>query len=146
MTLRVPEEVRQGLVRLAARFGHKPAQVGARLLEEGLRRRDFPLIDLRDTAGGRVAYLRGTRFTVSWVVQALRKGLGAERFAHRFDVPLAHVRAALAYAETFQDEIDAAADHEAANRRWIQKQDAATRPKRVPSGAIRLRPKPKRRH
>ncbi|HEV2318404.1 MAG TPA: hypothetical protein VGV18_01545 [Verrucomicrobiae bacterium] len=42
MTLRLPKGVKRGVERLAARFGHKPAQLGASLIEEGLRRRDFP--------------------------------------------------------------------------------------------------------
>ena len=125
MSFRVPEEVRRGLIRLAARFGHKPAQVGARLLEEGLRRRDFPLIDLRDTAAGRVAYLRGSRLTVYWVVQSLRGGPSAKQFARDLGVTVAQVQAALVYAARFPEEITAAADHEAANRRWIEAQDSA---------------------
>jgi len=145
MTLRVPAEVRQGLARLAARFGHKPAQMGARLLEEGLRRRDFPLIDLRDTAAGRVAYLRGSRLTVSWVVEAIRGGVRAEQFARDFDVPLTHVRAALAYAESFPEEIAAAAEHVAANRDWIGKQDAAARAGRPTAAAANPRAKRKAR-
>jgi len=127
MTLRVPEEVRLGLTRLAARFGHKPAQMGARLLEEGLRRRDFPLIDLRDTAAGRVAYLRGSRLTVCWVAQSIKDGLSAKQFAHDFGVSVAQVRAALAYAARFPDEIAAEAEHAAANRRWIETEDLAAR-------------------
>jgi uncharacterized protein (DUF433 family) len=127
MTLRLPEQVRRDLVRLALRFGHKPAQMGARLVEEALRRREFPLIDLRETAAGRVAYVKGTRFTVSWVVQAIRTGMTAEGFARDFDVGLNQVRGAIAYAETFPEEIDAEACHAEANRHWIEKQDGAWR-------------------
>ena len=133
MTLRVPEEVREGLTRLATRFGHKPAQMGARLLEEALRRRDFTLIDLRETAGGRVAFLRGSRLTVCWVVQSIRDGLRAEQFAQDFDISVAHVRAALAYAESFPEEIAAEAEHAAGNRRWIETQDLAARIGRLPA-------------
>jgi uncharacterized protein (DUF433 family) len=133
MTLRVPENVRRGLTRLAARFGHKPAQMGARLLEEGLRRRDFPLVDLRDTAAGRVAYLRGTRLTVAWVVQAIQEGLAPQKFARDFGVSVAQVRSALAYAQAFPEEMAAEADHAAANRVWIEQQDAAWRLGRPPS-------------
>jgi uncharacterized protein (DUF433 family) len=127
MTLRLPEEVGQGLVRLAARFGHKPAQIGARLVEEGLRHRDFPLIELRETTAGRIAYVKGTRFTVLWVAQAIGEGLSAEQFAQDFDLSPAQVRAALAYAKAFPKEIDAEAEHAAANQRWIEQQDAAWR-------------------
>jgi len=125
MTLRLPEEVGQGLVRLAARFGHKPARIGARLVEEGLRHRDFPLIELRETVAGRIAYLKGTRFTVQWVTQTIRDGLSAEQFARDFDVAPAQVQAALAYAQAFPEEIAADAEHAAANRRWMEQQDAA---------------------
>lgn len=73
LTVRLPTEVRRGVERLAAHLGHKPAQMGARRIGEGLRRRDFPQIDLRETAAGRVAYLAGTRLTVSWVTQQIRR-------------------------------------------------------------------------
>ena len=132
MTLRLPEEVGQGLVRLAARFGHKPAQIGARLVEEGLRHRDFPLIELRETAAGRIAHVKGTRFTVQWVAQAICEGLSAEQFAQDFNLSSAQVRAALAYAKAFPEEIAADAEHAAANQRWIEQQDAAWRAGRQP--------------
>ena len=81
MTLRVPIAVRRALERLAAQLGYKPAYLGARLVEEGLRRRHFPLIDLRDTAAGRVAYLKGTRLAVYFVVEHLRRQEEAEKTA-----------------------------------------------------------------
>src|SRR5881628_3717105 len=99
MTLRLPATVARGIERLASRFGHKPAQIGARLVEEGLRRRDFPQIDLRDTASGRVAYLKGTRFAVYWIVQRVRDGMSASHVAKEFDLQPAQVSAALAYAK-----------------------------------------------
>ena len=127
MTLRLPLEVRRGVERLAARLGHKPAQIGARLIEEGLRRRDFPQIDLRETAAGRVAYLSGTRLAVYWVVQRIRGGMGPEQFAREHGVPVARVRAALAYAEAFAQEIQRDIEEEEANARWVELQDAAWR-------------------
>src|SRR2546427_11725660 len=96
MTLRLPAGVRRGVERLAAKLGHKPAQTGARLIEEGLRRRDFPQVDLRDTAAGRVAYLRGTRLAVYWVVQLVHGGMSAAQVANEFAVSPAQVNAALA--------------------------------------------------
>jgi uncharacterized protein (DUF433 family) len=127
MTLRLPTNVARGVERLANRFGHKPAQLGARLVEEGLRRRDFPQIDLRETAGGRVAYLAGTRFAVYWIAQAIRKGPRPEQFARQYELPVAHVRAALAYAAAFPDEINADIEHAKANQQWIESQDASHR-------------------
>lgn len=127
MTLRLPSEVRRGVERLAARLGHKPAQIGARLIEEGLRRRDFPQIDLRETAAGRVAYLSGTRLAVYWVVEQIRGGIGVDDFARQHEIPAARVRAALAYAEAFSREIRRDLEEEQANRRWVELQDAAWR-------------------
>ena len=127
MTLRLPTSVARGVERLANRFGHKPAQLGARLVEEGLRRRDFPQIDLRETAAGRVAYLAGTRFAVYWVAGAIRKGVRPEQFARQYELPIEHVRAALAYASAFPAEIKADIEHAQANQQWIESQDAAYR-------------------
>jgi hypothetical protein len=91
MTLRLPEAVGLDLERFAARQGHKPAQLGAWFMDEAIRRRKHPLIDLRETSAGRVAYLNGTRYAVYWVARQVRGGLSAEAFAREFDLPLAQV-------------------------------------------------------
>lgn len=127
MTLRLPKGVKRSVERLAARFGHKPAQLGVRLIEEGLRRRDFPQIDLRETASGRVAYLGGTRFAVYWVAGMVPDKVTAEDFAKEYELPVERVRAALAYAEEFADEIESDRAHAEANHKWIERQDAAAR-------------------
>ncbi len=127
LTLRLAAEVQRGVERLAARLGHKPAQMGARLIEEGLRRRDFPQVDLRETAAGRVAYLAGTRLAVYWVVQRIRGGMNAEEFAREHEVPVARVRTALAYAEAFPEEIRRDLEEVEMNRRWVELQDRVWR-------------------
>lgn len=133
MTLRMPKGVKHGIERLAARFGHKPAQLGVRLIEEGLRRRDFPQIELRETAAGRVAYLAGTRFAVHWIAGFVPAKMAAEAFAREYDLTADRVRAALAYAQMFPDEIDSDREHAVANQRWIEAQDAAARGHRAAS-------------
>jgi uncharacterized protein (DUF433 family) len=125
MTLRLTPEVARGVELLARRFGHRPAQVGARLVEEGLRRRDFPQIELRDTVGGRVGYLAGTRFAVYWVVRAVRGGLAPEELAREYELSVEHVRAALAYAAAFPEEIEGDIAHAEANRTWLERRQAA---------------------
>src|SRR5438105_12867564 len=125
MTLRVPIGVRRTLERLAAQLGYKPAHLGARLVEEGLRRRHFPQIDLRETAAGRVAYLKGTRLAVYWVVQRVRKGMNAERVAHEFDLSPAQVNAALAYSQAFPAEMELDIEEAEANRHWLELQELA---------------------
>src|SRR5437764_229789 len=127
MTLRVPTGVRRALERLAAQLGYKPANLGARLVEEGIRRRHFPQIELRDTAGGRVAYLKGTRLAVYWIVQQVPKAGGAERVARDFEISRPQVNAALAYAAAFAAEIELDAEEAEANQRWLELQESAWR-------------------
>jgi uncharacterized protein (DUF433 family) len=124
MTLRLAPEVARGVALLARRFGHRPAQVGARLVEEGLRRRDFPQIELRDTMAGRVAYLAGTRFAVYWVARAMRGGLTPAEFAREYEMPVERVGAALAYATAFPEEIEGDLEHAEANRTRLESQQA----------------------
>jgi len=134
MTLRLPVQIARGVQRLATRFGHKPAQLGARLIEEGMRRRDFPEIDLRETSAGRVAYLGGTRLAVYWVVQSIGGGESPERFAKSYEVPLERVLAALAYAEAFPGEVAADAEQADSNRKWLEQQESAWRKARKRGG------------
>ena len=84
MTLRIQSMSSGAWERLAARFGHKPAQLGVRLIEEGLRRRDFPNIELRETAAGRVAYLAGTRLAVYWIAGLVPAETAVAAFARDY--------------------------------------------------------------
>lgn len=134
MTLRMPKGVKRGVERLAARFGHKPAQLGVRLIEEGLRRRDFPHIELRETAAGRVAYLAGTRFAVYWIAGLVPAKMTAAAFAREYDLTADRVRAALAYALAFPGEIESDQEHAEANRQWIGTLDAVARGDQATNG------------
>ena len=125
MTLRLPKGVKHGMEQLAARFGHKPAQLGARLIDEGLRRRYYPQIDLRETAAGRVAYVGGTRLAVYWLTSMVPSQITAEEFAKQYELPVDRIRAALAYANAYRVEIESDLEHAEANRKWIEHQDAA---------------------
>ena len=51
----------------------------------------------------------------------------AAEFVQEYDLPVERVRAALAYAEAFPEEIEADASHAEANHKWIEQQDAAWR-------------------
>lgn len=132
MTLRLPKAVGLDLERFAARQGHKPAQLGAWFMDEAIRRRKHPLIDLRETSAGRVAYLNGTRYAVYWVVRQVRGGMSAEAFAREFELPLAPVQAALAYAEAYPEDIAADLAEAAANLDWVKQQEAAWQAGRAP--------------
>lgn len=124
MTIRLPKEVKRSVERLAARFGHKPAQLGARFIEESLRRREYPHVDLRDTSGGRVAYIGGTRFAVYWVAGMVPDKLSVEDFAKQYELTAERVRAALAYAQAYPEEMEGDREQARMNRIWVQQQDA----------------------
>lgn len=127
MTLRLPEALGLEVERTAARQGHKAAQLGAWFVEEGIRRRKHPLVDIRETSAGRVAYVNGSRLAVYWVAQQIRAGSSGESFAEDFGLTGAQVRAALAYAAAYPDEIEADAELAKDNTEWIQQQDSAAR-------------------
>jgi hypothetical protein len=106
------------LRRAARALGRTPGEVAAALGEEGLRQRDFPGIEFRDTAIGRQAYPRGTRLAV-WMVGVAARDLG-DWAAVADHLMLSPVEAALAraYADAHADEVAAAiADNEAASDR-----------------------------
>jgi hypothetical protein len=48
------------------------AETAARLLDEGLRREDFAMVEFRDSPVGRQAYVQGSRVAVWQVVQLQR--------------------------------------------------------------------------
>ena len=127
MTLRLPEDLGLEVERAAARQGSKAAQLGAWFIEEGIRRRKHPLIDLRETSAGRVAYINGTRLAVYWVIQQVPTRRSVEAFAQDYGLSVAQIRAALAYAATYPGEIELDARQAESNLAWIQQQDAAAR-------------------
>jgi uncharacterized protein (DUF433 family) len=137
MTLRLPEALGLDLERFAARQGHKPAQLGAWFMEEAIRRRKHPLIDLRETSAGRVAYANGTRFPVYWIATQIRGGQSADAFAKDFDLPVAQVRAALAYAEAYPEEMETDLDQVEDNLAWVKQQDAAWRTGHAPKASAK---------
>src|SRR5688572_11766112 len=76
-SLRLPTERAESLKRLARRQDRSTADLAARLVEEGLRRTEFAMIDFRDTPTGREAYVQGTRIPV-WRVATLVRGCKGE--------------------------------------------------------------------
>jgi uncharacterized protein (DUF433 family) len=128
LSFRVNEDALERLRRLARSIGHSPGEAAARLVEEGLRLREFPGIEFRDTPVGRQAYLRGTRLGVWQVVEvADAYAASAERLdatcdaaAEHLDIAPALVSLALAYASIHADEVRAAAaDLRATNERLL---------------------------
>jgi uncharacterized protein (DUF433 family) len=105
LSLRLPAERAECLKRLARRFDRSTAETAARLLDEGLRREDFAMIEFRNSPVGRQAYVQGTRVAV-WQVVQLQRSYGEDigKIAQHLTWPVSKVRAALHYAEAFPEE------------------------------------------
>lgn len=104
--LRLESHQMERLSRLAHATGRTPAETGALLVEEGLRRAEFPAIDFRDSTIGRQAYVRGSSLAVwevVWVARGYQMDTG--QTAAHLGWPEDRVRAALAYAAAFPEDI-----------------------------------------
>lgn len=111
LSLRMTKTERQELEATANSVGSKAGPLAQAFVREGVRRARFPAIEFRDGSPGRVAYLSGTRWPVWMIVQVAEECQGklAEvvKAVHR---PEALIRMALAYAESYPDEIRASLD------------------------------------
>jgi uncharacterized protein (DUF433 family) len=114
---RLRDDQIERLQRAAARLGRTPSQAAALLLEESLRQHDYPFIEFRDSRAGRQAYLQNSRIAVWHVASVAREFDGdASKVAVHLEISEARVKAALAYASAFPDEIDAAI----ADNAWVK--------------------------
>ena len=78
VSMRLPVESGTRLKRMARRHGWTASDLSARLVEEGLRRSEFALIDFRDSPVGRQAYIQGSSLAV-WEVMMIVRALQRER-------------------------------------------------------------------
>lgn len=109
LSLRVDDEEMAGLRQVAEELGQTPAEMAAAFVKESLRARRFRDIEFRDTAIGRQPYLKGTRLAAwqgVWVVRSYDGDV--EGAAESIGVPAPALRAALAYAAAYPEEIEAA--------------------------------------
>src|SRR5215475_2895545 len=86
VSLRLPEPQAARLRKYARRLGRTPSETGRILLDEALRQIEFPLIEFRDSASGRQAYIKGRRSTV-WMVMLIARGYNndAKKTAKHFE-------------------------------------------------------------
>jgi uncharacterized protein (DUF433 family) len=108
--------------------GESANALAERLLEEGLRREEHPLIAFRDGAAGRRAALVGTRLDVWQVIDTLRNSANsvADTAAY-LQLPEAWVQATVRYYAAHPDEVDRFAERvkAAAEREqelWLRQQ------------------------
>jgi hypothetical protein len=109
VSMRLPVESGTRLKRLARRHGWTASDLSARLVEEGLRRSEFALIDFRDSRVGRQVYIQGSSLAVWEVMMIVRAYKGdAKAAANHLEWPEFRVKAAMHYAEAFPKEINEA--------------------------------------
>ena len=115
VSMRLPVESGTRLKRLARRHGWTASDLSARLVEEGLRRSEFALIDFRDSPVGRQSYIQGSSLAVWEVMMIVRAYKGdAKKAADHLEWPEFRVKAAMHYAEAFPKEIhEALAENDA---------------------------------
>lgn len=123
VSMRLPNASAVRLKRMARRHGWTPSDTSARLVEEGLRRAEFALIDFRDSPVGRQAYIEGSSLAV-WEIAMLMRGykenVGA--VAKHLEWPVHRVQAAVNYIEAFPDEVrEALAENDATDFKTLKR-------------------------
>jgi uncharacterized protein (DUF433 family) len=118
------------LERAARALNRSTGEMAALLVEEGLRLREFPGIEFRDTPIGRQAFLAGTRLGI-WQVVDIVQAVGgqADLLAEQFDLAPHQSNVALAYARAYPDEVAAAIEDSLALNRQIEELVARPAPR-----------------
>ena len=108
ISFRVTKLVRSDLDDLAALRGIGSGPLAATFVIEGLKRLRFQVVDFRDAAPGRVAYLTGTRWPVWMIAQLVAEHDGdCAAAAKQMKKPAALVEMVMRYAKAFPEEIAA---------------------------------------
>ena len=117
VSLRIPEEVKASIEETAARSGRGFSSVANEMLTEAVKMRHIPGIVFADGPAGRRARIAGTGIDVFEIVRDYR-AMGADwaqlRQAYHW-LDERQLRAALAFAEAYPEEIEARL---AAEERW----------------------------
>lgn len=109
ISIRLPEETRDAIQETCRRTGRDFSSVANEMLSEAVKMRRIPGVVFVDSPVGRVARVAGTGLDVFEIVNAYR-GMGQDlerlRGAYHWLSDL-QLKAALAYAEAYPDEIEA---------------------------------------
>lgn len=106
-SFRLAADTLERLERRARERGQSVNTLAARLIEDGLRGEDHPLIYFREGASGRRPALLGSRLDVWQVIQTLRDhDDSVTNTAEYLSQPEPKIRAAMRYYAEFRDEVD----------------------------------------
>lgn len=109
ISIRLPEETRNALKETCRRTGRDFSSVANEMLSEAVKMRRIPGVVFVDSPLGRAARIAGTGIDVFEVIKAYRgMGQDPERLRNAYHwLSETQLRAALAYAEAYSDEIEA---------------------------------------
>lgn len=114
VSTRLNQDQERRLLKKAKTLGRTASEIGALLIEEGLRRDEFAFIDFRSSPGGRQAYLQGSTLAlweVVWIARTYKNNVA--KSAEHLELSPLKIQAALNYARAFPEEINSAIkDHE----------------------------------
>jgi uncharacterized protein (DUF433 family) len=133
ITLCIPEAVCSAIEDSARRTGRSFADVAKEMLAEAVKLRQVPGILFADGTSGRVARVAGTGLDVWEIISGFRAvGENWERLSASYDwLSEQQLRAALAYAEAYPEEIEEALRE---NASWTPEKIWATHPSTRPPG------------
>lgn len=109
ISARLPDTTAERMRSYAKRKRRSVNEIVATAIEEWLRVNEFAFIEFRDTPEGRIAYMKGSRLSVAWVIKIAR-GLDndIDRVTQYFGEHRSRdfVQAALNYYGAFPQEIE----------------------------------------
>jgi len=108
-SIRLPEETRRAIEETCQRTGRDFSSVANEMLSESVKMRRIPGVVFVDSPMGRVARIAGTGIDVFEVIKAYHgMGRDPERLRNAYHwLSDTRLRAALAYAEAYPEEIEA---------------------------------------
>src|SRR5688572_24908666 len=107
LSIELQEHQLERLRRMARDLDQTPDDTAATLIEEGLRRREFPGIDFRDTEVGRQVFVPGIRLPVYFLAMLAREvDDDVATIAEYYDISTSAVEVSLAYIRAHTAEID----------------------------------------
>ena len=107
VSLRLNDDQMKRLEKAARLLNRSPAEAATYLLEAALRQREFAYVEIRETAVGDQAYIKGTRLQIWMIIRLLREFDGdIAATADYFSIPTIQIQAAVNYAEAFPEEIN----------------------------------------
>lgn len=108
VTVRLTEPTAEELRFIARRERRSVSEIGARLIEEGLRQNRFPHIEFRSFNGERHACVQGALQVWQLVMVAKGYEMDGQKVAHHLCLKPEQVQSALNYYKAYPSEIDQA--------------------------------------